>query len=826
MNKFFTFLFVAVLFTVIVEAQVPARDVYIISGQVVDSLNNEPVPYATVGVAFEQMPAQFVNAAACDGNGKFEVQLKAPGAYVMTIQSVGTTTLVRPFTLTEADKKTDFGKLFVQEKAETISEVTVSAQRPLVKVEIDKLIYNMEEDPEAKVNNTLEMLRKVPLLTVDGDDKVQLKGSSNFKIYLNGKPSNMLSGQNVSDVLKSMPANTIKNIEVITDPGARYDAEGISGIINIVTSRNVFQGYQGSVSANAGTLGRYGGSAYLTAKTGKLGLTGNFSYNNYRSPWSNQESVSENFNNDLYYMENTTGRSKSNGIYMFGRLEASYEFDTLRLLSLGVDLYNGQSKSISERLTEMFNKSEGQEYSYERDGNGGYNYGQTGINLDYQRSTRKKDENLTFSYRYNHMPDGSENRSFTNNISGNIPPYFNLTQWYNNDAKTVEHTGQIDYFNPLTKAHSIETGIKYILRQNISNVKQYALDTNENWVEMPPNVLNDFEHTSNIFAGYMGYAFKAEKFGFRTGLRAEGTRQEVKFRWDENRNFNTDYFNLVPSVTVSYQLKQTQQLRVGYNLRIYRPGIWSLNPYVNDVDPNNISYGNPNLEPEKANSFNLNYSSFSSKLTLNISTDYSYVNNAIEGYTFIDPAKPDVKQTTYGNIGRSRRASMYVNTGWTPTRALRLNINGGLIHSDMRSAELDASNSGLTGNCYINAQLTLPKDFRISAYWQYLSGWVMLQGKQSGYNVTGLGLNKDFLKKKLTVSLMCTSPFSSDLQMKYSIFNNYFVRNYTSYQPIREGRISISYRFGTLKEAIKKVQRGITNDDVKGGESGGGGVGM
>jgi len=826
MPRFFFFLLGAVLFTATVQAQNRPVDLYTISGQVVDSLTNEPVPYATVSVAFIQAPTQYVNAAACDGNGKFEIRLKAPGNYLLSIQSVGITTFFKPFNLTETDKKIDFGKLSVSEKAQAISEVTVAAQRPLVKVEIDKLIYSMEDDPEAKVNNTLEMLRKVPLITVDGEDKIQLKGSSNFKIFLNGKPSNMLSGQNISDVLKSMPANSIKNIEVITDPGAKYDAEGIGGIINIITSRNLFQGYQGNVSVNAGTFGGFGGNAYLTAKTGKLGLTGNFYYNNLRRPWGNYESVTEKYFNPQYYWENSEGRSKIKSmIYLLGNLEASYEFDTLRLLSLGVNMYNGNQDYISEVYNKTLNDKYGFEYSYKTDDNGKYEYGSTGVNLDYQRSTRKKGEFVTISYRFNNSPNDNGNYTYVKDLTG-VMPYPVSNRWYDNNARTTEHTGQIDYTSPITPKHSIESGLKFIIRQNISKVKDHDMDENGAWKEKwPPNYNSDFEHISNIYAGYAGYAYKAQKFGFRTGLRAEATMQNVAFKIDRSKNFGVDYFNLVPSVTASYQLKPTQQMRAGYNLRIFRPSIWYLNPYVNDTNPYNISYGNPNLVPEKSHSFNLNYSYFSPKYTLNVSASYSYINNSIERYTFIDPENMDVKRQTYDNIGRSQRTGLFVNAGWTPNKKLRFNFNGGMNYADMKSAELGIANSGLTGNCYINAQLTLPKDFRINANGMVMSGRVMLQGKQSGYYFTSISANKDLLKKKMTIMLSFSNPFSKNLKYEMSTKDDYFSTNTTQYQQMREGRISISYRFGTMKETIKKVQRGINNDDMKSGGDGGGGGG-
>jgi outer membrane receptor for ferrienterochelin and colicin len=295
---------------------------------------------------------------------------------------------------------------------------------------------------------------------------------------------------------------------------------------------------------------------------------------------------------------------------------------------------------------------------------------------------------------------------------------------------------------------------------------------------------------------------------------------------EESKNFSVDYFNLVPSATLSYQLKPTQQLRLGYNLRIYRPSIWYLNPYVNDTDPYNISYGNPNLVPEKSNSLNLNYSFFSQKYTLNASASYTFVNNSIESYSFIDSLKPTVRQRTYDNIGSSKRASAFLTAGWTPNQKRRVNLNGGLYYTDIKSVELGLSNSGLTGVCFANVQLTLPKDLRITGMVQYQSKWITLQGSQSAIFLTNFAMNKDFLKKKMTVSLSCMHPFNKYLKISSTTSTEYFATNSMNYNPMQEVRLSISYRFGTMKEAIKKVQRGISNDDVKGGgggESGSGG---
>lgn len=795
---------------------------FTIRGIVVDSLTNEEVPFATLNIALVQAPTRSVKMFAGDLDGKFVTQLPAPGDYVMSVQAVGMGNTEKRFTLSE-NKDVNLGTIYMTPRAEVMKELTVTAQKTLVRVEIDKIIYDMEEDPEAKVSTALEMLRKVPMVTVDGEDKIQLKGSSNFKIYLNGKPSNMLSGQNVSTVLKGMPANSIKNIEVITDPGARYDAEGIGGIINIVTSRNVLQGYTGSVGANASTFGAVGGYGYLTAKIGKIGLTGNYNINQFRTPGGSSEYDYENKINDDYYLQKSFGDNKYNGLFQMGNFEISYEIDTLNLLSIGGNLYGGGGDNKSNQKVEMFSRAGNPMYSYNRKTDNDMDYGSKGLNVDYQRSTSKKDEFLTFSYRFNDSPDDMESYTYMTDIQGDVPAYLRAAQWVNNDATTREHTGQIDYTNPITPKHVIEVGAKYILRQSMSHVKRHFNEDGTTWVLQPENDNDNFKQSNHIYSAYAGYTYKTNTLSFKGGLRGEGTSLDAKYKNNNTMNFDANYFNLVPSLSVSYRIGMTKQLRFGYNLRISRPHIWYLNPYINDTDPLNISYGNPDLDVEKGHNINSNFSYFSQKLSINASASYNHIDNSIESYSFINPETPNIKETTYNNMGKNQRVNGYLNVTWTPVKLLRLSLNGGLGYTNIESKSLNLSNDGVTGNISGFAQLTFPKDFRVTLNGMYYSGWISLQGKSSSQYFTAISVNKDFLDKKLNVGVSLSSPFEKYMSYKNTSESEFFKIKSSSKMQRREVRFSVSYRFGTLKEQIKKVQRGISNDDVKGGGGGGGG---
>lgn len=796
---------------------------YTIKGQVVDSLSNETVPYATLSIALANAPQKAIKLLACDDDGKFTTTLKQPGTYIMSMQSLGKMPAVKRFTLSESKKSLNLGKLFMNDDTQQLKEVTVTAQKPLVTVEIDKITYSLEDDPEAQTNNTLDMLRKVPMVTVDGEDKIQLKGSTNFKIYMNGKPSNLLSGENTSDVLKGMPANSIKNIEVITDPGAKYDAEGIGGIINIITTKNALQGYTGTIRANASTLGRIGGGGYVSAKIGSLGLTANYNYNRNNSPWNDSYSTRENMIPGKESIMNQNGRSKSKGPFQFGYLEASYEIDTLNLISVGANLFRGNMTNMSEYSVEMLNQNPDKAYRYDRHSSSKGTFGSTDVNVDFQHSTSKKDELLTLSYRFSNSPNDNESHSELFNMS-NFPDSLLYPQWNINDASTTEHTAQIDYTTPIFKNQTIEVGGKYIFRQSDSETLRQIYDPAFSVWRDSSEANSDFKHTQHIYSGYLGYALKFSKFGLKAGVRAEGTSLSVKYAKASEQNFNTDYFDVVPNATFSYQLNMSQQLRIGYNMRIQRPGIWYLNPYVNTTDPENISYGNPNLDSEKSNNLNLNYSMFSQKININASASYTFVNNAIERYTFVN--NEGIAENTYGNIGKRQQVGMFLYGSWNPIPLFRIYLNGGIDYTDMKtntSGTMDFANSGFNGRVYAGSQFTLPKDFTLGVNGGYSSPRISLQGKGSSYYYVGFSANKSFLKKKLTISLNINNPFWKTIEFNSTTSDPTFSMRSTNKWSSRDFRIGISYRFGTLKESIKKVRRGISNDDQKSGENSSGG---
>lgn len=777
---------------------------YSIKGQVIDSLTNETVPYATLSIAFENSPQESVKLLACDIDGKFETSLNSPGKYIIFLQSVGKNPAQKTFSITDDRKQINLGTVYMTEDQQRLVEVTVTAQKLLVKVEIDKLTYSMEDDPEAQTNSTLDMLRKVPMVTVNGDDEIQLKGSGNYKIYLNGKPSNMLSSNNASDVLKSMPASSVKHIEVITDPGAKYDAEGVGGIINIITTKNALQGYTGNVRAGASTLGRYYGGAYLSTKVGNLGVTGNYNYHYQNMPWNDLESFRESYETDENPRSvlSQNGRNRYRGPFQYGSLEATYEIDSLNLLSLGANIHRGNSKQRSEVGVSGIDLMEEYRYRYDLNTDSRYTYGAMDMNLDYQHSTSKPDELLTVSYRFSHSP--SDNDSYIR--VDNVENYEGYIQKNINDASTNEHTAQIDYTTPFIENHTVEVGAKYIMRQSKSHTDRFYLDG-----YVPDEVdfrdaNSDFRHTQHIYSAYLGYAIKYKSFGFKTGVRAERTALNVRFAYAPETNFDKNYYDVVPNGTVSYQINMAQQIRLGYNMRIYRPGIWHLNPYIDQTNPDRVSYGNPLLNSEKSHGINLNYSMFTQKFNLNASASYRFVNNAIVSYTFINTDQNGRTETTFDNMGKNNNVGMFLYARWNPIPLFNVYMNGGIDYTDIDARANNMSNSGFSGRLFAGSQIYLPKDFRVDLNGGFFTPWIELQTKRSTHYFTSFTLNKEFLDKKLTVSLAAQSPFWKTFDMITTTKDETFFSEYVTRLRMRDFQITVTYRFGTLKDSIKKSE--------------------
>lgn len=807
-----------------------------IKGIYLDSLTKETEPFATIRIVRKDNPQKSVKLAVTDKNGNINISIpSAAGTYLMTLSSIGKQTIVKSFTLKADSKVLDLGKIYTNDETHNLKSVEVVAQKPLVKMDVDKISYDMEADPDSKTNTVMEMLRKVPLVTVDGDENIQVNGSSSFKIYVNGKPNTMMSN-NPKDVLKSMPANSIKRIEVITSPGAKYDAEGTAGILNIVTTGMSMEGYSATFNAGVSTQDQ-GAGIYAMTKVGKLTFSGRYQYRHNERPKNYQNSTRENFNSEAqkYLDLDASGKNRDN--FNFSTIEASYDIDSLSLLSTSFQIMGGNDIGNRESMTTMWNSNRtSQAYKYSTMNHNKTNWSWVEGNADYQRTSKKnKDRIFTLSYKLSKQPNESKGYikyiDVVDNLGLDIVKNLYLNNNYSTSkSATPEHTFQVDYSDPLGKYHTLEFGAKYILRNSTSNNKMFeANGTTEDYV-YNNNRSSHYKHMNDIFAAYLSYKFKYKIFSVMPGLRYEYTHQNIKYlsgAISSDANFSSHYDDFVPSITTSFMIGQTKTLRLEYNMRISRPDINSLNPYFDNTSPMNITQGNSNLKSEKSNTFNLNYSVFNVKYNVTAQFHHTFSSDGIEstsrligeGGEWFDGnkhyASAGAIYTTYANIGKHRNTGLSLFGSLNPTTKIQLFVNGDGGYTYLASPSQNLKNYGWTGGLFAGINYTLPIKLRIGLFAGGSTPNYNLQGKSSGFHFYNLRLQRSFLNDRLTISA-----YARNFLKKYLTFNNTtsatnFAYASSSRIPFRSFGIDVSFRIGNLRAQVKKAEHTIENNDVK-----------
>lgn len=821
-------------------AQTKQAEVYKIYGEVVDSLTREGEPYATLGIYAKGKEDKAVAMAVTDANGKFKMDGNGNGDFVLIVKSVSRDALRIPFTVSQQSRNINLGTLLVSDSKTELKGVEVVAYKPLVKADIDKLTYSVEDDPAAQTNTAIDMLKKVPMVTVDGQDNVKVNGSTSFKVYVNGKPNNMMT-KNPKEVLKAMPASGIKKIEVITNPGPKYDAEGVAGILNIITEGKGPEGYTATFSLSGSNRGGNAG-VFATVKQGKFTMSVNYSGNIDNAPeaekYESQSVLDDAGNPTQTTVMNAVGDTDNK--WHGGSLEASYEIDSLRLVSASVSFNSYSYKSHPFAATTSVAPPLGDSFLY------GYNfsglnkgtYNGIGVGLDYQRSFKTKGRLLTFSYRLDSSPSTSDDDIYYTDLRSNDAwaYYIHTLKDIRNagDQSTTENTFQLDYTTPFTKHHTIETGAKYILRQNKAFTDKYLAEPGSGEEKaLDSDNSSHYKHRNDIFAAYLGYGLSLKKWSARLGLRYEHTLQKVEYLLGRGSDFSKNFNDIVPSAKIGYRFSDTQTLSLNYKMRISRPGIWFLNPYIEDIDHEQISQGNPNLESEKNHSFDLQFGSFGQKLSYNISVGYNFTDNSIQSEQrmvsdtdipgFQNPAGKQVLYSTYYNMGKTQLATFSGYLSWNPLKNTRFTMNlwGGYAHL---SNGQDLKNHGWNVSIYGQLQQTIAKTWTAELSIFKMTPSIKLQGKSMSYFSHGISLKKSLLGDRLNITVAASNPFRKYIHIKESSNG----RNFMTYSDLKAQQqsfaIGVSYRIGKLQDGVKKAKRTIQNDDVKsGGGNGNGG---
>ena len=705
-----------------------------------------------------------------------------------------------------------------KESDEMLKEVEIVAQKPLVKMKVDKMTYNVAQDEDSKSSTVLDMLRKVPMVTVDGQDNITVNGSSSFKVYVDGLPNVMFSS-NPSMVFKSMPASAVKSIEVITNPGAKYDAEGAAGVLNIVMNKQNTQaaqsmnGYNGTVRASAGTK-QLGASVFLNGQQGKLSYSANVmtSYNKPGNTTTEMEQIQDNGVSQILTSDNDLKTP-----FTMGSLSLGYQIDDMSALNLTAQVNSMNTKTTGTTYTTMGGAAYGNGFSYGSTTDMKMSRTSFSGSIDYQRFFNKQHtHSLGFTYQLNYSPATTET---TNNFL-DTSSYIDLTNRYSeNKDKTTNHIFQLDYSLPIGIGQTLNLGSKLQLHDATSDSKYYLKEVYD------PSTSSEYEYKNTILAGYGEYVGNWEKFGLKAGLRYEYTWQDVKYQLGNGQDFSTGYGSLVPTASMQYNLGVGSNIGLTYNMRISRPGISYLNPYVDKSNPIALFYGNPDLDVEKAHNISLVYNAFTQKLMVNLNLHHNFVDNAISQYSFYDDN--NLLNTTYGNVVKSHQTGLSGYVSYLLTKNTRIFFNGAVNYIDLRSTSLDqkrsssplgsSKNSGWTANVMGGVQQTLPWDLKLSAFVISSTKSYTLQGWSSGFNLITASLSKSLLKNKLNLSISGLMGLNKGGNLSietYSRGKNFSSRNAVKV-PIYGVTFTVSYTFGNAKIAQKQHQSRVQNDFIE-----------
>jgi len=779
-------------------------------GTIIDSITGKPLEFGSVMLINTANKAElFLNS---DSLGRFKFKEVQPGNYNLLAFYAGYPKTEKPVNIsgTESLNMLDLGQIKMKSDLSTLKEVKVVSYRELVEQRPDGIVYNADKDGTNQGTTADELLRKVPMLTVDLDGNVQMRGSANVKVLIDGKPSTIIAAS-IKDALKQIPSDNIKSVEVITSPGAKYDAEGTAGVINIITKKNLIKGINGMV---------YTGLKYNFKQedmNGHAGFNLNYRNNNFGlsgylggGSWTD---LSESQTTRTDFQEpaqesilKQTNTNKGSGQYYWGGISADYQIDTLNSVQGGFNINPGNWKSQNKQTTIIPKDN----IDYTR--NTEMQIPTTGFSLNAAynkkfKSNPKQTLDILALYSMNDDDNKYELSQLAN--QGNIITYRENNK---NIAKNKEFTTQVDYALPLKKhSQKLETGLKYINRNVSSDYQLFSsLNGNEADLILDPNHTNELNYLQQVAAAYGQFSTGLTKnLNAIIGLRYEYTDIQGSLR-DNGEDFKNHSGNFLPSAILSWDLKNFNKLKISYNQRIERPSIDFINPYENSSDPYNISNGNPLLKPELIHNIELGYSTLLGKSSINMAAFWRRTNNAIESTTKLEDS---VSRTTFGNIAQNTTWGANVFGSTRLFDRWMINLSGNVYYKDLYSPSLNLKNNGFEYDANVYTSFNIVEGFSIEGFGMYRGNRVILQGSSSGFYYYRLGLKKSLLKGKADLTLGAENFLTPSVK----VTTNYTYQN-ANYQSEnlwygRGLRLAFSYRFG--KMSFSGPKKTIQNDDLK-----------
>lgn len=797
-----------------------------ITGKVIDAETKKPVDYATVSI-YKQGVASPFNGVISDPNGNFKIENINPGDYVITVDFIGYKQQKLSHVLVPATGSVALGTILLSPIQNQLKEVAITAHAASVENKVDKLVYNPANDLTAQGGTATDLLKKVPMVSVDLDGNVDLMGNSNIRFLINGKPSTVF-GASITDALAAIPASQIKSIEVITSPGAKYDAEGTGGIINIILKESTIQGINGNVNLTAGTR-LENGSLNLNARKGNFGV--NVFFNGRGQLPGTTINSSDNLSTSS--IENTATHLTQYGNSTFSRSGyqsgISFNWDVTKkdqlTLSFNLNHFGNQNdgslnqEQVIDYQTNLFNPVRlFTDTTSINKSTSKFSDNTVDLSLSYKKTFDKKDQELDILYNYSY---GKTNVDYTQEQD-----FTNFTQVPNgsigyNPGTDKETDITIDYSQPINEQFSYETGAK-LATEELDNSAIVQTLINNNYIYNSSQSYT-FNFKRNIAAYYLSLSFSAfhDFINGKAGLRYEYTNSTTDFPNTTIPSYGT----LAPSYVLSHKFDKTQSLKFSFSYRLQRPEYRELNPFYNISDPHNISTGDPNLKPELGHNYELGYNhSFDKGANIYVAVFYRYNTNDLQSIiTPFDTLKIGNTVYTNGYLNKSANIGQEINEGVNLYGSLpvggKLSFRSNMFFADRITTNPGSpQTSGIVYRINLNTAYEFTKDLAAEFFINYRSSQRTIQGTNPAFYFYDLAVRKQFMNKKLSLGLTAASLFNQYINFRSTASGLDFYQTSLRQIPRRSFGINLNYKFGKLEFKKEREKQDSNVPDEGGGK--------
>ena len=809
-----------------------------ISGKVKSVNDKSNLEFASVSL-FKSNNKDLVEGTITDSKGRFIFKSIVTGNYILKISFIGFESKEIILSTNKFEPNFQNNNIYLNTDSKLLEEINIKDEKAIYETRIDKIVYNAENDLNDAENDATDVLRKAPLLSVDLEGNVSLRGSKNIKFLVNGKASSFFSSD-VSTALQMIPADQIKKVEVITSPGAKYEGEGDAGIVNIITKKTIIDGYNATLNTMIGSKVTRNGFSLNLGK-GKFGLSsranfygswpGRIGKNTYtRYDWENI------IDNDTINLNQLFQNGKTENYYQGyrGSLNAYYNFNDYNSINSSLSFGGRTSPSKKENSVNYINSTV-DSLSYLSD----YLSDKTDRSLniewttDYTKKFKDNDEReLSFAIQLGgDINDG--NTIIDENINSILRSTYNQ-----NDEKVIEETFQVDYSHPLGKSKSIDKNSNDSRKNNFSNKakgkKWRGKKSNSNKIEFGVKIINrdremvysnqlnniyksseKFDYNQHVISSYVSTEISMKKgFGLKTGVRYENTQSSGNWKNNSESPFKNNYDNLLPSFVISKSFSPMRSIKFSYNQRIRRPSVRNINTNENFDDSRNFTVGNPQLKPTRSEQYEFTLNSFGKILQGSTQLYYKHSNDVIE--SFLDTIQNGSSISTYKNIGETRQLGI---SFFGSMRLNKLTLRGSFdlynySGKDISLGYEEWTESVVLYSYYFGGSYNLGKNWKAETFGFFRSPTQTIQGTSTSFSMISFGINKAFKNKRGSIGIRIIEPFNKNKIFETDLSGEFFSQSSITTTPFRSFGISFKYTFGKLNFKDSKKKTNINNDDI------------